>query len=269
MSEIICGQCAASFELPHGYAEPMIQCPICGSHQKNSAYVNNEPVYRILDQAGRKRASEGVVSELPEVQPPPPVSGPSVVAPALASAEKKQAQVSARLDHRLSGRPISERKILEDALGRNGMEMLLQLVAGYMDELNESSRRAEKAKAIQKLMKAKFPAELVARAVEFAEKSPEINDILWNNSVASLKRGLAVLGAGALIAMVVHLAAHPGRELVFFQLPFAVGLALVCNALIGMAGLKNAALRSNKVHYGFLCLASLLILGYVVWGVFF
>ena len=149
------------------------------------------------------------------------------------------------------------------------MEMLLQLVAGYMDELNEENRRAEKAKAIQKMMKAKFPAELVARAVEFAEKSPEINEILLSNAVASLKRGLAVLGVGALISLVVHFAAHPGRELVLFQLPFAVGLAFVCNAALNMIGLRQPALRSNTVHYGFLGLAFLLIIGYVVWGFFF
>lgn len=149
------------------------------------------------------------------------------------------------------------------------MEMVFQLVAGYMDELSETRRHSEKTRAMQALMRAKFPAELAARAVEFAEKSPETTEIILANYRSALNRGLLIFACGCLISLVVYLAANPGRELVFFQLPFAVGLAYTCNALLSMAGLKYPALRSNLIHYAFLSFASLLILGYVIWGIYF
>ncbi len=273
MTEIRCAQCSAVFVLPEGYAAPYIKCPTCGSHEKNSL-VADEPKYRILDQAGRQRAQRQENQETPTVPPPgipvaSPPPGPRIAPPVVASPEKKQAAASTRIEHKVVGRPVGEDKILEDALGKNGMEMVYQLVAGYLDELNENRRHIEKTKAMQTLMRSKFPAELAARAVAFAEKSPHTQTILWENYRSSLKRGLTIFGIGVVISLGVHFLAHPGREFVFFQLPFAVGLAYTCNALLNMAGLKFPGLRSNSVHYAFLTLAAMLILGYVVWGVFF
>ena len=273
MAEIRCGQCSTVFSIPEDYAAPYIKCPDCGSHQKNPALSAQEPVYRILDHAGRQRAAQPVAApiESPENEAavPPAPAGPRIAPPAVASAEKKQAAQTVRVDHKISGRPVSEKKILEDALGKNGMEMVFQLVAGYLDELNEGRRQAEKTRAMQTLMRARFPAELAARAVEFAEKSPETEAIIWGNYFSSLKKGLLLLGAGVVISLVVHFAANPGRELVFFQLPFAVGLAFTCNSLLHMAGMKFAGLRKSSIHYAFLFFASLIILGYIVWGVYF
>jgi DNA-directed RNA polymerase subunit RPC12/RpoP len=273
MAEIRCGQCSTVFSIPEDYAAPYVKCPDCGSHQKNPALSAQEPVYRILDHAGRQRAAQPVAApiESPENEAavPPAPAGPRIAPPAVASAEKKQAAQTVRVDHKISGRPVSEKKILEDALGKNGMEMVFQLVAGYLDELNEGRRQAEKTRAMQTLMRARFPAELAARAVEFAEKSPETEAIIWGNYSSSLKKGLLLLGAGVVISLVVHFAANPGRELVFFQLPFAVGLAFTCNSLLHMAGMKFAGLRKSSIHYAFLFFASLIILGYIVWGVYF
>ncbi|MDD3148774.1 MAG: hypothetical protein PHD82_15875 [Candidatus Riflebacteria bacterium] len=274
MTEVRCGQCAAVFELPEGYTAPYIKCPGCGSHQKNPAVAANEPVYRILDHSGRQRAAAQPVSpaepENEETKIPEPVQKrPHLAPPAMVPQERRQAASATRIDHKMSGRPVGEKKILEDALGKNGMEMVLQLVAGYMDELDESRRRVEKTKAMQALMRAKFPAELAARAVEYAEKSPEINELIWANYFSALRRGVMIFSAGILLSLVVYFAANPGRELVFFQLPFAVGLAYTCNSLLGMVGLKYPALRRNSVHYAFLSLASLLILFYIIWGMYF
>ncbi len=272
MAEIRCGQCSTVFSIPDDYAAPYVKCPDCGSHQQNPALSVEEPVYRILDHAGRQRAARPVSApvEPPEDAAATPVpAGPRIAAPVVASAEKKQAAQTVRVEHKVSGRPVSEKKILEDALGKNGMEMVFQLVAGYLDELSESRRQTEKTRAMQTLMRARFPAELAARAVAFAEKSPETGAIIWGNYLSSLKKGLLLLGAGVVISLVVYFAANPGRELVFFQLPFAVGLAFTCNSLLHMAGLKFAGLRKSSIHYAFLFFASLLILGYVVWGVYF
>ncbi|GAB1354565.1 MAG TPA: hypothetical protein PLK28_01830 [Candidatus Rifleibacterium sp.] len=273
MAEIRCGQCSTVFSIPEDYAAPYVKCPDCGSHQKNPALSAQEPVYRILDHAGRQRAAQPVAApiESPENEAavPPAPAGPRIAPPAVASAEKKQAAQTVRVDHKISGRPVSEKKILEDALGKNGMEMVFQLVAGYLDELSEGRRQAEKTRAMQTLMRARFPAELAARAVAFAEKSPETEAIIWGNYLSSLKKGLLLLVVGAVISLVVYFAANPGRELVFFQLPFAVGLAFTCNSLLHMAGLKFAGLRKSSIHYAFLFFASLLILVYIVWGVYF
>ena len=276
MTEIRCAQCSAAFELPDGYAAPYIKCPACGSHQKNTLIAADEPVYRVLDQAGRQRAMQqtrGISAEpgLPAGEKPGsvPRQTPKVAAPVIAPAEKKLAESKTRIDHKVVGRPVGEQQILEDTLGKNGMEMVFQLVAGYLDELSEARRHNEKTKAMQALMRAKFPAEIAARAVEFAEKSPYTIEIIRSNYCSALRLGLTVFGVGVVISLGVHFLAHPGREFVFFQLPFAVGLAYTCNALLGLAGMKIPALHSSAVHYSFLSLASLIILGYVVWGVFF
>lgn len=281
--EIHCEHCSACFVIPENYAEPYAQCPECGSHQKMLHLTSSEPKYKILDQAGRQRARlpvaqpAAVTSAVSSAEiPSGKIPGRHIAEPVLVPAEVKAAAVAAaatakaaRIDHKILTNPVNEKKLLEDSLGKAGMEMVLQLVAGYLGELSETKRRAEKTRVMQTLMRSKFPAELAARAVEFAEKSPEIHKILLNNYQASLKRGLIIFFAGAIISAGVHFLANPGRELVLFQLPFAVGLALAVNAGINMAGLKIPALRSNFVHYGFLTAVVLIIASYIAWGIFF
>lgn len=275
MPEIRCENCGAAMMIPAGYDQPYVKCSSCGGHQKSPDPEASGPRYRILDSEQRARSQGQVLdlAALTDSEEPPADSGysaPSVAGPALAPAAKKAAEAQKTAStYRVINKPLNEKKLLEDALGKNGFAMVLQTVAGFVGELNEKKRQAGKGRAVQALMRAKIPAELAARAVDYAEKSPEIEHILWADYKASLVRGLAIFFIGVVLSIGVHLLAHPGWEFVLFQVPFAVGFAYAVNAAINMAGLKIAALRSEAVHYAFLAIAALTIILYVIAGVWY
>lgn len=274
MAEILCEQCSAKVTVPEGYNLPFLKCTNCGAHLKIPE-AENEPTYRLLDAAARQRSRQQTIdlSKLPN-QPAQQdkiarPKSPKISAPAIASSDKKAAVAKQFADkHKFINTPVvNEHRILEDALGKNGMEMLMQLTASYMSELNENTRARAKSKAMQTLMRSKIPAELAGKALSYAEKSDEIEKILWDNYKSSMLRGLSIFAAGLIISVIVHALAHPGWEFVLFQVPFAVGFAYAVNAAISMAGLKIPALHNEKVHYGFMLIAALMILAYVVAGI--
>lgn len=275
MPEIRCENCGHSMMIPVGYDQPYVKCSNCGGHQKSPVSEVSGPKYRILDAEQRARSQDqtldlAALSDDEEQQPSAPRGVPPVIGPALASAAKKAAEAQKTAStYKVINKPLNEKKLLEDALGRNGFELVLQTVAGFVGELNEKKRQAGKAKAVKTLMRAKIPAELAARAVDYAEKSPEIENILWSDYKSSLFRGLGIFFVGLVISVSVHLLAHPGWEFVLFQVPFAVGFAYAINAAINMAGLRIPALRSEMVHYLFLAFALIAILLYVLIGIWY
>jgi hypothetical protein len=276
MPEIICENCSAAIIVPEQYDQPYIKCSECGGHQKSPLRSESGPKYRILDASARARSQDqeldlAALSSSDCTSGDKGKGGPASVAPAIASAARKaeEAQKNRPVLNKVVNRPVSEEKMLEDVLGKNGMDLVFQTVAGYMGELNEKKRIAGKARAVQALMRMKIPAELAARAVDYAEKSPVIETILWSEYRASLIKGLGIFLLGVLISAGVHALAHPRWEFVLFQIPFAVGFAFAANAGINMAGLKIKALRNEKVHYAFVFLAIILITAYVVAGIWF
>ncbi|EKD81257.1 MAG: hypothetical protein ACD_39C01887G0003 [uncultured bacterium] len=273
MAEVRCEQCSAMIVIPEGYNQPFLKCANCGAHQKTPE-ASNEPTYRLLDAATRARGQQSV--DMTVLSPPPEEPKPkkqkwrNITAPVLVSAAKKEAAArQAAIGPKIVKGIVDERTVIEDALGSNGMEMLLQLTATYMSELNDSARARSKSKAMQALMRSKVPAELASIALNYAEKSEEIEKILWDNYRSNMLRGLGIFAVGLVISVLVHALAHPGWEFVLFQVPFAVGFAYAVNAGINMAGLKIPALRDEKVHYGFMIVATFMILAYVAVGIWF
>ncbi|MBU1107685.1 MAG: hypothetical protein KKB51_13520 [Candidatus Riflebacteria bacterium] len=272
MAEIRCEQCSATITVPVGYNQPFLKCTKCGAHLRTPE-AEDEPTYRLLNATARERGRQQTIdlnklSEQSFQDKSDTPKGQKITTPALASAETKATaakQVAGR--QKVIKGPIDERKILEDALGSNGMDMLMQLTASYMGELNENARAHAKSKAIQALMRSKVPAELAGIALSYAEKSDEIETILLENYKSNMFRGLGIFAIGLVISVLVHALAHPGWEFVLFQIPFAVGFAYAVNAIINMAGLKIPALRNEKVHYGFIVLAVFMILAYAVVGI--
>lgn len=275
MPEICCKNCGAAMMIPAGYNQPYVKCSSCGGHQKSPSKKTEGPKFRILDDEQRAKSldqtldlaalSEKVAESAAESRVGVPDVGPILV-----SAVRKAAEADkVRQTYKVINKPLNEKKLLEDALGENGFAIVLQTVAGYAGELNEKKRQAGKAKAVQALMRSRISAELAARAVDYAEKSPEVEGILWADYKSSLFRGLGIFFVGIVISVVVQFLAHPGWEFVLFQVPFAVGFAYAVNAAINMAALKVPALRREAVHYIFLACASLAILLYVVVGIWF
>ncbi len=271
MAEIKCGQCSTMIAIPEGYDLPFLKCPNCGVHQKAPG-ASDEPTYRLLDAAARARSQQPVdlstFPKLPEEPLPKKQKWRNITEPVLVSAARKEAVARKTPGSaRVTGSVIDERVLIKDALGSGGMEMLMQLAASYISELSDSARTKGKAKAMQALMRSKVPAELAGRALAYAEKSKEIETVLWENYRSNMLRGLGIFAVGLVISVLVHTLAHPGWEFVIFQIPFAVGFAYAVSAGISMAGLKVPALRNEKIHYGFIIVATLMILAYVVAGI--
>jgi hypothetical protein len=258
-------------EIPEGYNQPYLKCNNCGAHQKTPP-PEDQPTYSLLDPAARARSQLPIdLSSLPKpVEEPLPKKQKwrNLTEPVLVSSAKKQAAAAHFSKPVYQGvNIVDEKTYIEDALGSNGMEMLMQLAASYMCELNENTRKKVRSRAMQTLMRSRVSAELATRALAYAEKSEEIENILWDNYLANLLKGLGIFAVGLVISLIVYALANPGWELVLFQVPFAVGFAYAVNAGINMAGLKIPALRNEVVHYGFIIVASLMIAAYVVAGI--
>lgn len=276
MPEINCESCGAVIAVAEDYKQPYLKCAICGGHQKAPDKISSGPIYKILDDSSRARTVgqtldlEALDEQQKKDDELKKRTAPAVAAPVIASRANKNVEPQRVVhDFKEKKRVYSGRRDFQDALGENGYELLLQLVAGYMGELNEKKRLVARGKAVQKLMKSKVPAELASAAVEFAEKSPEIEEILWSDYKSAMFRGLGIFAVGIVLSVVIHLLAHPRWEFVLFQVPFAVGFAYAVNAGINMAGLRIPALRSEKVHYLFMALSILLIGLYAIVGIWY
>jgi hypothetical protein len=272
MAEIICSQCSAKIDIPDGYNLPFLKCDNCGAHLK-APQASDEPTYSLLDPAARARSQQPVdLSSLPPLPPsealPKKQKWRNLTEPVIVSAARKEAAAKqGPKPIKVNASVVDERSFIEDALGSSGMEMLMQLTAAYMSELNEKARAKAKSRSMQALMRSRVTAELANRALAYAEKSDEIDNILWDNYRSNMIRGLIIFAVGLVISILVYALAHPGWELVLFQVPFAVGLAYAVNAGINMAGLKVPVLRNEMVHYGFIIVSALMILAYIVAGI--
>ncbi|MFZ5951310.1 MAG: hypothetical protein ACOYXC_11420 [Candidatus Rifleibacteriota bacterium] len=268
-----CSQCKAKIEVEEDYQQPFIKCDACGSHER--ILSSEEPKYKILDEKQRIRVEMGIRQE-PEPEPDPEAEpekkaagGPKIAAPAIASRKSATGWPGKPLDYRSVKKPVETRQILIHALGEDGLDMVLQQVAGYLTEGDEARKRAKKTRVIQTLMKSKIPGELAAQAVEFAEKCPETIEHLKASYKFNLFLGLGIFIGGMAISVLIHVLAHPGRGFILFQIPFAVGFAYAVNAAINLLSLQIEALRSEKIHLLFMTIACLIIASYVIWGIYF
>ncbi|PKL43010.1 MAG: hypothetical protein CVV41_11435 [Candidatus Riflebacteria bacterium HGW-Riflebacteria-1] len=272
MAEIRCEQCSAMIDVPAEYSQPFVKCANCGAHQKTPE-TGDEPKYRLVDAATRARGQQSVdisaLSKSPEEPRPKKQKWRNITPPpALASAAKKEAAArQTAAGPKIVGGVVDEGSAIEDALGSSGMEMLMQLAASYMCELNENAKARGRSKATQTLMRSRVPAELAGRALAYAEKSEEIEKILWDNYRSNMLKGLGIFAVGLVISVLVHTLAHPGWEFVLFQVTYAVGFAYAANAGLNMAGLKIPVLRNEMVHYGFIIVATMMILTYLAVGI--
>lgn len=277
MRSFNCAQCGALITVADDYLQPYVKCEDCGSHEKIPLSSAKAPKYRVLDDQQRIRVEMGIKkSPAPEPEQPhkeqseeKPRPEPKIAAPVIAAKKSSVGWPARPMDYRSTKKPLDNRKILVDAFGEDGLEMVLEMVAGYLAESDSNKKRAKKAKVIQTLMKSKISGELASQAVEYAEKCPQTMDYLFNNYLANLKLGIGVFAAGMLISLLIHFLANPGRGFILFQIPFAVGFAFAVNAAINMAALKIEALRSDKTHYIAILATALLIAIYVIWGIYF
>ena len=277
MSNITCNQCKESNVIPEGYTQPMIKCRFCGAFIETGIKKDTGPAYQILSSQARSRLKEGESVPLPTN-----ISAEELIAanstantipdPVIAHKEQEIVRpltASGKPELDKGSLPVSPRVFILDALGEEGLQMVFEMVAGYMAEFDENRRQAKKLRVLQTLMKSRITGNLANKALNFAETSPETQEILRKNYISGIKTGAIIFVAGLFISLGVHFIANPGRGFVLFQLPCAVGLAYAANSGMSLIGLNNEKLQSALIHYLFIGICALLILLYVAWGLMF
>ncbi len=283
MAGIICEQCAAEISIPQGYEQPMIKCVSCGTLNKTGIEQEKQPTYKILGVGSKHGASSdfpAVGSEKKEsLQDSAPATAinpenqttqrpaPSVARAPLTS--KSQSSQKSQVNIRKEDLPVATKRFMRDALGEQGLQMLFEMVAGYMSEFDEKKKKAKRARVLQSLMKSKITGTLASQALDFAERSPDTKAIMIQNCKHGIMTGLGVFFAGVIISAGIHFIANPGRGFVLFQVPFAVGLAYAVYSGVSFIELKNDKLRSSIAHNIVVLGSTLMILLYVIWGIFF
>lgn len=167
MAIIVCEQCKAEIDVPAGYNVPFIKCPECGTPQRVMQTPAGGPKFKILNSQRRF----GAANNQPVEQPPmeAAVAEQSAVKPSV----KPQTAATPRIEHNPTFKPIEEEKLIIDSVGEEGIKKALDLVSEYICLTSPKAKAAGRAKAIQKMMKEKYPASMATKAIAYAERLPE------------------------------------------------------------------------------------------------
>ena len=191
MAKVVCENCKIEIEVPEGYNAPFLRCPDCGAIQKYEVKNENEPKFKILDKQGRERAANKVVGkeyvEQPVSENKPIFFTKKEVVPNISSDEESS-----------SSSLVDQKKLILDSIGEEGLKKAYFLVSSYIGYSSESRKKNARAKAIQSLMRDKFPLELASKAISYAEKSPEAQAMAKSNNIKSL-----VIIAVVIIAIII------------------------------------------------------------------
>ena len=177
MGKVICETCQIEIEVPDGYSAPFLRCPDCGTMQKYNRNKAGEPKFRILDEKGRERAANKVIGKEyiePEVEK-------KVV---LIQKKEKNSIVSS--ENKSSNNILDQKSLLIDSVGEEGLNKAYILASTYMGSSSESRRKNGRAKAIQCLMKDKYPLELASKAISYAEKAPETQSLIKSRKIKTV-----------------------------------------------------------------------------------
>lgn len=174
MARVICENCKIEIQVPDGYSAPFLQCPDCGSIQEYQRIVPGEPKFKILGHIDRKRVFPSVssntskkqIEEQPEKQTQNLGEKPAIKL-------LKQSANKAKAENNSEYKPVDMKQALLESMGEEGLNKAYIYASSYMWSSSEKVRKNGKAKAIQKLMKEKYPLEMASKAIEFAEKAPE------------------------------------------------------------------------------------------------
>ena len=191
MSKVVCENCKIEIEVPEGYDAPFLRCPDCGVIQKYVKSNLGEPRFKILDEKGRERAANKVVGKEYKEQP--------IIEKKQAFIPKKEvvANKNEEMDS-ISDTIVDEKRLLLDSIGEEGLKKAFILVSFYVNSSSETRIKNGRAKAIQSLMKDKYPLELASKAISYAEKSPEVQTLAKSNNIKSL-----IIFAVVVIAIII------------------------------------------------------------------
>ena len=164
MTKVTCENCNVEIDVPEGYNAPYIQCPECASIQKFIRNTQGEPRFKILNNKGRERTINQAAPPKQEEKPNQnPAQAPKV----------KIQQQSQRIEHNIVSKPLDQKQIILDSIGKEGLLKAYKLAGDYLWSTSEKMREKGRAKAIRKLMKERYPLEIASKAIEIAERAPE------------------------------------------------------------------------------------------------
>lgn len=197
MAIIICEQCKAEIEIPAGYNVPFIKCTVCGAPQRVMKAPSGGPKFKILDNQRRSNATNNTLNPIPSE----PVSAKTTeqqsnASPVAKPVIKQQATLNISREQNSSFKPIEEEKMILDSVGDEGLKKALELVADYICLSNPKAKAAGRAKAIQQMMKAKYPASIATKAIAYTERLPEAMTL---GKSKNIKKVIIIAGTAAVL----------------------------------------------------------------------
>lgn len=197
MAKVVCENCKIEVEVPEGYNAPFLRCPDCGAIQKYNIINENEPKFKILDKEGRERAANKVVGK-EYVEQPISEKKPIFVLKKEVGNDTTQEEETDSSSSQSSSSILDQKALLLDSIGEEGLKKAYTLVSSYINSSSQSRRKNARAKAIQSLMRDKYPLELASKAISYAEKSPEVQALAKSNNLKSL-----IIIAVVIIAIII------------------------------------------------------------------
>ena len=197
MAKVVCENCKIEVEVPEGYNAPFLRCPDCGAIQKYNIINENEPKFKILDKEGRERAANKVVGK-EYVEQPISEKKPIFVLKKEVGNDTTQEEETDSSSSESSSSILDQKALLLDSIGEEGLKKAYTLVSSYINSSSQSRRKNARAKAIQSLMRDKYPLELASKAISYAEKSPEVQALAKSNNLKSL-----IIIAVVIIAIII------------------------------------------------------------------
>lgn len=188
MAKIVCENCKLDIEVPEDYSAPFLRCPDCGTIQKYKKISSGEPKFKILDEKSRKKVSN--ISFIKENNNPPEEIISDVQNQTNIETTNENADDSDEL--------VDEKTELLDSVGEEVLQKAYKLVSKYINSSSDKIRKKQRAKAIQSLMKEKYPISLASKIIIFAEKAPESQNYAKNNNIVFY----VIIGVIALIIII-------------------------------------------------------------------
>ncbi len=188
MAKIVCENCKLDIEVPEDYSAPFLRCPDCGTIQKYKKISSGEPKFKILDEKSRKKVSN--ISFIKENNNPPKEIISDVQNQTNIETTNENADDSDEL--------VDEKTELLDSVGEEVLQKAYKLVSKYINSSSDKIRKKQRAKAIQSLMKEKYPISLASKIIIFAEKAPESQNYAKNNNIVFY----VIIGVIALIIII-------------------------------------------------------------------
>ena len=195
MSLLVCEHCKAEVELPDTYDAPYVRCNVCGTHLKTGRGESGKGAKFNLKPSKRPAVSQSVA---PVFQPEQVEQNSAVVVAQSNASPNKTPSTGLPYVKQESviSKSAEKEKRIREAMGEEGMKKAVELVSDYVCMTSPKARTAGRARAVQRLMREKYPISIAASAIEYAERSPEA---LTLAKAKNLKKSVIIAGVASLL----------------------------------------------------------------------